>query len=158
VSTPIQLTVNGVKHQIEAEPETSLLEVLRNDLGLTGSKFGCGEGQCAACTVLIGGDAVKSCVTSISEVGAEPVTTIEGLEKNGKLHPLQQAFIDEDALQCGYCTAGMIMGAHSLLAKNPKPTDSEVAQKMQGHICRCCVYPRIVKAIQSAAKTMRGEQ
>ena len=151
------LNVNGQRRQVEAEPETSLLEVLRNDLGLTGAKYGCGEAQCGACTVLVEGAVTRACITSLKDVGAKPVTTIEALETGTTLHPLQQAFIDEDAMQCGYCTTGMIMAAQGLLSKNPNPTDVQILEHMQSNVCRCGCYPRIVSAIKRAAKAIRTE-
>lgn len=151
----IELLVNGETLRVDAEPATKLLEVLRDDLGLTGTKYGCGEGQCGACTVLIGGQPVRACQVPISACAGKPVATVEGLEKDGKLHPLQEAFLDLDAMQCGYCTAGMIMAAHALLAGNPSPSEAEIMQGMSGNICRCCTYPRIVAAIQRAAKNLR---
>jgi aerobic-type carbon monoxide dehydrogenase small subunit (CoxS/CutS family) len=129
-----------------------LLSILRDDLDLTGAKYGCGEGQCGACTVLVDGAAVKSCITRAASVAGKKIVTIEGLAKDGALHPVQQAFLDADALQCGYCTPGMILGAVALLARNPKPGEQEIVRGMNGHICRCGTYPRIVQAVQKAAK------
>ena len=146
-----QLHVNGSMRRIDADPDRTLLSVLRDDLDLTGTKFGCGEGQCAACTVLIDGVAAKSCLTKVSAVGAKKIVTIEGLAPEGKLHPVQEAFLEADALQCGYCTPGMILGAVSLLKRNPKPSDAEIVTGMNGHICRCGTYPRVVQAIRTAA-------
>jgi len=146
-----QLHVNGSPRRIDADPDRTLLSVLRDDLDLTGTKFGCGEGQCAACTVLIDGVATKSCLTKASAVGAKKIVTIEGLAAEGKLHPVQEAFLEADALQCGYCTPGMILGAVSLLQRNPKPSDAEIVTGMNGHICRCGTYPRVVQAIRTAA-------
>jgi aerobic-type carbon monoxide dehydrogenase small subunit (CoxS/CutS family) len=137
--------------RVDADPDRTLLSVLRDDLDLTGTKFGCGEGQCAACTVLIDGVATRSCLTKVGTVGAKNVVTIEGLAAEGKLHPMQQAFLDADALQCGYCTPGMILGAVSLLKRNPNPSEQEIASGMNGHICRCGTYPRVVRAIQTVA-------
>jgi aerobic-type carbon monoxide dehydrogenase small subunit (CoxS/CutS family) len=154
----IELEVNGVKRKVEAEAETNLLEVLREDLGLTGTKYGCGESQCGACTVLIAGQAVHSCIASVGEAVGQPITTIEGLAKNGKLHPVQQAFIDHNALQCGYCSSGMIMAAVGFLATNPNPTEAQIVGHMSGNICRCGGYPRMVAAIKEAAQTMRGQK
>ena len=151
-----QLHVNGSMRRIDADADRTLLSVLRDDLDLTGTKFGCGEGQCAACTVLIDGVATRSCLTKVSAVGAKKVVTIEGLAPAGKLHPMQQAFLDADALQCGYCTPGMILGAVSLLRRNPNPSDQEIAAGMNGHICRCGTYPRVVSAIRAAAKGGRA--
>jgi aerobic-type carbon monoxide dehydrogenase small subunit (CoxS/CutS family) len=146
-----QLHVNGSVLRIDADPERTLLSVLRDDLDLTGTKYGCGEGQCAACTVLIDGAATRSCLTKVGSVGAKKIVTIEGLAPQGKLHPMQEAFLAADALQCGYCTPGMILGAVALLAKSPNPSEAEIATGMNGHICRCGTYPRVVEAIRSAA-------
>jgi aerobic-type carbon monoxide dehydrogenase small subunit (CoxS/CutS family) len=151
-----QLHVNGSMRRIDADADRTLLSVLRDDLDLTGTKFGCGEGQCAACTVLLDGVATRSCVTKVSAVGAKKIVTIEGLAPEGKLHPMQQAFLDADALQCGYCTPGMILGAVSLLKRNPNPSEQEIAAGMNGHICRCGTYPRVVSAIRAAAKGGRA--
>jgi isoquinoline 1-oxidoreductase subunit alpha len=150
-----ELQVNGIKHSIDAEAETSLLSVLRDQLELTGAKYGCGEGQCGACTVLIDGFPRRSCITSVSAAAERQITTIEGLEQHGRLHPLQQAFLEAGALQCGYCTAGMIMTGVALLSKNPNPTEEEISRFMEGNICRCGVYPRIIAAIRGAAKALR---
>ncbi|HEV3315420.1 MAG TPA: (2Fe-2S)-binding protein [Candidatus Angelobacter sp.] len=147
----ITLLVNGNERKIDAAPEESLLSVLRNRLDLTGTKYGCGEGQCGACTILIDGRSVRSCLTPAATVANKKITTIEGLSPNGSLHPLQQAFLDEEAFQCGYCTPGMIMSAHSLLSSNPNPTEEQIVQQMNGNICRCGTYPRIVAAIQRAS-------
>lgn len=149
----ITLDVNGVKHQVNADPDTSLLEILHNDLGLTGTKYGCGESQCGACTVLLDGQSIHSCVTPVSDAEGKPILTIESLEKLGTLSPLQQAFIDEGAMQCGYCVSGMLMAATALLKKNPHPSDSEILDHMQGNICRCGGYPRMLAAIKRAAGT-----
>ena len=149
----VEIEVNGVTHRIETDPNRSLLWVLREDLGLTGSKYGCGEGQCGACTVLVDGVPQRSCITVLSAVAAKPITTIEGLARDGVLHPLQEAFLGEDALQCGYCTSGMIMSAAGLLRRNPDPSEAEIVRHMDGNICRCGTYRRIVAAIQSAAAT-----
>ena len=146
-----ELHVNGSMRRIDADPERMLLSVLRDDLDLTGTKFGCGEGQCAACTVLIDGVAAKSCLTKIGAVGSKKIITIEGLAPEGRLHPMQEAFLEADALQCGYCTPGMILGAVSLLRRNPNPSETEIAAGMNGHICRCGTYPRVVRAIRAAA-------
>jgi aerobic-type carbon monoxide dehydrogenase small subunit (CoxS/CutS family) len=151
-----QLHVNGSMRRIDADSDRTLLSVLRDDLDLTGTKFGCGEGQCAACTVLLDGVATRSCLTKVSAVGARKVVTIEGLAPAGKLHPMQQAFLEADALQCGYCTPGMILGAVSLLKRNPNPNEQEIAAGMNGHICRCGTYPRVVSAIRAAAKGGRA--
>jgi len=147
-----ELDVNGSKRKVDADAERMLLSVLRDDLDLTGTKYGCGEGQCAACTVLIDGVPTRSCVTRLGSAAGKKIVTIEGLAPEGKLHPVQEAFIDADAMQCGWCTPGMILGAVGLLAKNPHPSESEIANGMNGHICRCGTYPRVVAAIQAAAK------
>src|SRR3989442_8579783 len=145
------LNVNGKKMTTDVDSATSLLGVLRNDLGLTGSKYGCGEGQCGACTVLLDGQPARSCITQVGRAAGKQITTIEGLEKDGKLHPLQEAFIKADAMQCAYCTSGMIMSANALLSKNPKPNRAEIVSGMNGNICRCGTYQRIVDAIQIAS-------
>ncbi len=146
-----ELHINGRTYALQADADESLLSVLRDRLGLTGSKYGCGEGQCGACTVLIDGNPRRSCITKVGAVGAKSITTIEGLEKNGRLHPLQQAFLDAEALQCGYCTSGMILTAVALLDSQPNPSEDQIRHFMQGNICRCGTYPRIVEAIQRAA-------
>lgn len=151
-----ELNINGSKRKVDADPERSLLSVLRDDLDLTGSKYGCGEGQCGACTVLLNGVATRSCVTSVSSAASKQITTIEGLEQNGKLHPLQEAFLEIGAMQCAYCTSGMIMSGVGLLKKNPNPSDQEILRYMEGNICRCGTYPRIMSAIRRAATTMKG--
>lgn len=148
----MELEVNGTRRRINVDAGRSLLSVLRDDLNLTGTKYGCGEGQCAACTVLLDGVPTRSCLARVGSVGKKRVMTIEGLAHDGHLHHVQQAFIDEDALQCGYCTGGMILGAVALLRENPKPTDAEIVQSMNGHICRCGTYPRIIRAIHAAAR------
>ena len=147
-----ELLVNGTTHRVEADPGTPLLSVLRNKLNLTGAKFGCGEGQCGACTVLLDGRAVRSCITPVRAAAGKRITTVEGLAQNGKLHPVQESFLKADALQCGYCTPGMVMSAVSLLAKDPNPTDDAIERGMEGNICRCGTYPRIVAAVRMAAK------
>jgi aerobic-type carbon monoxide dehydrogenase small subunit (CoxS/CutS family) len=136
---------------MDVDSDRTLLSVLRDDLDLTGAKFGCGEGQCAACTVLVDGVATKSCLTKVSAVEGKRIVTIEGLAPEGTLHPVQQAFLEADAMQCGYCTPGMILGAVSLLARTPLPSEAQIASGMNGHICRCGTYPRVVRAILSAA-------
>jgi len=145
------LLVNGQSYSVEADPDTSLLSVLREQLDLTGTKYGCGEGQCGACSVLIDGRAHRSCETPVSTVSGKSITTIEGLAKGDRLHPMQQAFLDEEAMQCAFCTTGMIMSAVSLLNNKPEPTDAEILQFMQGNICRCGTYPRIIAAIRKAS-------
>lgn len=151
-----ELHVNGTKHKIDADADRSLLSVLRDDLDLTGSKYGCGEGQCGACTVLIDGQATRSCITKLGAVAGKKIATIESLEKNGRLHPLQEAFIEADAFQCAYCTSGMLMSGVALLSKNPNPNEQEIVRFMEGNICRCGTYPRIVTAIRKAAQSMKG--
>jgi aerobic-type carbon monoxide dehydrogenase small subunit (CoxS/CutS family) len=151
-----ELYVNGTKLRIDAEADRSLLSVLRDDLDLTGSKYGCGEGQCGACTVLIDGQATHSCITKLSAVSGRKITTIEGLERNGRLHPVQEAFLEAEALQCGYCTPGMIMSGCALLSTNANPSEQEINRFMEGNICRCGTYPRIVAAIRKAAQSMKG--
>ena len=153
---PIRLSVNGKSYSIDADPQTTLLTVLREHLGLTGSKYGCGEGQCGACTVLIDGKATRSCITRVSAVGQKQIMTIEGLARGEQLHPLQEAFLEFGAMQCAYCTSGMIMSAVALLKKNPQPQPHEIVDFMDGNVCRCGTYPRIVSAIQKAAKVMAG--
>ena len=147
----IDLQVNGRRRSVDVDPARTLLSVLREELTLTGAKYGCGEGQCGACTVLLDGRAVRSCRTEVSTAAGVPVTTIEGLERDGKLHPVQQAFVDEGAMQCGFCTAGMVMAAVALLDENRAPRDDEIVRAMDGNICRCGTYPRIVAAIKRAA-------
>ena len=147
------LNINGAQHSVDAPGEESLLFVLRNHLNLTGTKYGCGEGQCGACTVLIDGRATRSCQMHASAVSGRKITTIEGLESDGKLHPVQQAFLEEEAFQCSYCTPGMVLSAVGLLKANPKPSDEEIIRGMNGNICRCGTYPRIVGAIRRAAET-----
>jgi aerobic-type carbon monoxide dehydrogenase small subunit (CoxS/CutS family) len=146
----LELQVNGQTHRIEADPSKSLLSVLREDLDLTGSKYGCGEGECGACTVLLDNRPVRSCITPVGNVGARPVVTIEGLERNGTLHPVQAAFLAETALQCGYCTAGMIMSTVGLLNRQSSPSDDEIRRALEGNICRCGTYPRVTAAIKRA--------
>jgi nicotinate dehydrogenase subunit A len=150
-----ELRLNGARLKIEADPERSLLSVLRDDLELTGCKYGCGEGQCGACTVLLDGVAVRSCITPVRAVAGREITTIEGLEKNGRLHPLQQAFLDADSMQCGYCTPGMILSGVALLRANANPARPEIVKAMQGNVCRCGTYPRILLAVQMAAQRLR---
>ncbi len=147
-----ELEVNGSRRRIDADPDRTLLSVLRDDLDLTGTKYGCGEGQCAACTVLIDGVPTRSCITRVGAAAGKRIVTIEGLAPEGKLHPVQEAFLAADALQCGWCTPGMILGAVGLLERNPHPTEAEIVAGMNGHICRCGTYSRVIAAIQSAAK------
>jgi aerobic-type carbon monoxide dehydrogenase small subunit (CoxS/CutS family) len=154
----IALSVNGKKLTVDVDPQTSLLSVLRNDLDMTGTKYGCGESQCGACSVLIDGQQTRSCITPVSRVMNKQITTIEGLEKDGHLHPLQEAFLTADAMQCGYCTPGMIMSSVALLDKTPRPTREQIVQHMNGNICRCGTYLRIIAAIQMAAEQKRGAE
>lgn len=151
----ITLSVNGKEHEVTADPETPLLYVLRNDLKLKGARYGCGIGQCGACTVIIDGKAIQSCDVPASAVVGKKITTIEGIARNGKLHPLQEAFISEQAAQCGYCATGIIMAAKALLDSNPKATESEVRTALKGNLCRCGTHQRILRAIQRAAKEMK---
>jgi aerobic-type carbon monoxide dehydrogenase small subunit (CoxS/CutS family) len=154
MANPIELLVNGHKRSTQSDPDTPLLTVLRDQLHLTGSKYGCGEGQCGACTVIIDGVARRSCITPVSAAAGKSITTIEGLEQSGRLHPVQQAFLDAEAFQCAYCTSGMIMSSVALLQQNPNPSSDEIAQFLQGNICRCGTHPRIVEAVQNAAKAV----
>ena len=153
----IKLTVNGKAHSLETEPERPLLEVLREDLGLTGTKFGCGEGQCGACTVLVDGRPVLSCLMPVESAQDRKVVTVEGLSDGVTLHPVQQAFVEENGMQCGYCTAGMVMGTVALLAANPSPTDAQIVEGLNGHLCRCSGYQRIVAAVHRAAELSAAE-
>ena len=148
----ITISVNGKSHNVDAEGSTPLLYVLRNDLELNGAKYGCGFAQCGACTVIVEGKAVRSCVTALSSVGGKKITTIEGLGAGGKLHALQTAFIEEQAAQCGYCANGMIMTAKTLLDKTPRPTEAQIRKAMAANFCRCGTHNRIVRAIQRAAR------
>ncbi len=147
----MELVVNGTHYRLLVDPERRLLWVLRDELDLTGSKYGCGEGQCGACTVLIDGAPVRSCIARVGAVAGKEITTIEGLEQEAKLHPVQEAFIEADAMQCGYCTPGMILASVALLGKKPKPEDAEIRRALEGHICRCGTYPRILAAVRMAA-------
>ena len=151
------LLVNGVSHSAEVPSEASLLNVLRDHLGLTGTKYGCGEGQCGACTVLIDGSAVRSCRMQVSSASGKKITTIEGLARGETLHPVQQAFLDVEAFQCGYCTPGMIMAAAGLLEITPHPTERQIIERMDGNVCRCGAYQRIIEAVQRAA-SLKKEQ
>ena len=151
-----QLEINGRRHTVSADPETPLLWVLREDLGFTGTKYGCGEGECGACTVLIGDNPRRSCQVPLRAAGGKSITTIEGLEHNGKLHPVQQAFLDAGAFQCAYCTSGMIMSSVALLRRNASPSAQQIAEYLQGNVCRCGTHPRIVDAIARAAGALKG--
>ena len=155
MAATIELQVNGKKLRANADPPRSLLSVLRDDLDLTGTKYGCGEGQCGACTVLVDGLPQRSCQTQAGDVVGKPITTIEGIEQDGKLHPLQQAFLDVGAMQCAFCTSGMIISGVGLLRRNLNPTPAEIVRFMDGNICRCGTYPRIVAAISNAAKMLK---
>ncbi len=153
---PVEFTLNRKRVRLETDDERMLLWVLRSDLALTGTKYGCGEALCGACTVVVNGKAVRSCQTPLKEVSGKEVLTIEGLERNGKLHPLQKAFVDHDALQCGFCTPGMIMNAYALLIEQPAPSEADIIRGMEDNLCRCASHVRIVKAVQTAAKEMKG--
>jgi aerobic-type carbon monoxide dehydrogenase small subunit (CoxS/CutS family) len=155
MAKPIELEVNGKRYPVSYPADTPLLSVLRDELGLTGSKYGCGEGQCGACTVLIGGTPRRSCTIPVSAGVGKPIITIEGLEKDGRLHPVQQAFLDAGAFQCAYCTSGMIMSSVGLLNTNAKPSDAEIVQSLQGNICRCGTHPRVLDAVRNAARMMQ---
>src|SRR6516165_9358519 len=156
MATIKELHVNGTRRALDAEADRTLLSVLRDDLELTGSKYGCGEGRCGACTVLIDGQPVRSCTTRVGSVQGKQIRTIEGLAEGDKLHPLQEAFLQAGAMQCGFCTPGMIMSALALLTSEPKPTRDDIVRSMNGNICRCGTYSRIVGAIEQAAKAMKG--
>lgn len=149
---PIDLRVNGRVHRLDIAPDESLLSVLRNSLGLTGAKYGCGEGLCGSCTVLVDGQPVRSCTARAVLLGGRNIRTIESLERNGRLHPVQEAFLELEAMQCGFCTPGMIMAAVGLLEANPRPTDQDIVRHMERNVCRCGTYPRIVAAIRRAAQ------
>jgi len=152
----IRLVVNGQAREVAADPETPLLYVLRNDLGLTGTKFGCGLGQCGSCTVLVGGQAVRSCMLPVQAVAGQAVTTIEGLGSPERPHPLQAAFIAEQAVQCGYCTPGIVMAAKAALDQTPRPTEAELKHALDGVLCRCGTHDRVIRAVMRAAATMGG--
>jgi nicotinate dehydrogenase subunit A len=152
----LTLQVNGKARQVQADGETPLLYALRNDLGLVGARYGCGLGQCGACTVIIDGKAVQSCDVPVSAVIGKQITTVEALGTDATLHPLQRAFIDEQAAQCGYCASGILMAAKALLDTNPDPADAEIRNALEGNLCRCGTHGRILRAIKRAAKEMRG--
>jgi len=152
---PIEIEVNGKRYPVSYPSNTPLLYVLRDELFLSGTKYGCGEGQCGACTVLIAGAPRRSCQISVGAAVGKPVTTIEGLERDGRLHPVQQAFLDAGAFQCAYCTSGMIMSSVGLLQSNANPSPAEVVQVLQGNVCRCGTHPRIIEAVRHAAKLMQ---
>ncbi len=152
----VSFTLNGKPTRITTDPSRLLLWVLRDDLGLTGTKFGCGQAVCGSCTVVVGKEAVRSCATAVGDVAGKSVTTIEGLAQDNKLHPIQEAFVKHAAFQCGYCTSGMIMGAYALLLQNPNATHADVIQELEDHACRCGAHPRIVQAVDEAAVAMKG--
>ena len=154
----VQFTLNGKPERVSTESRRTLLEVLREDLDLTGTKYGCGEGQCRACTVLLDGNPVRSCQTEISEVEGHAVKTIEGLAQNGNLHPVQEAFGKEGAMQCGYCVPGMILATVALLERNPTPNPAQIVEALNGNICRCCGYVNVLKAVQRAAQPGKEAQ
>jgi aerobic-type carbon monoxide dehydrogenase small subunit (CoxS/CutS family) len=153
---PTMLTINGRAVRLEAQPDRPLLSVLRDDLDLTGAKYGCGEGQCGACTVLIDGKPTRSCITELGECEGKQIATIEGLAEGDRLHPLQQAFLDCGAMQCGYCTPGMILAGVALLEKTPQPSRPEIAHALNGNMCRCGTYQRIIQAVEQAAAGAKG--
>ena len=155
MNASLQFTVNGKLQRVSTDPRRTLLDVLREDLGLTGTKYGCGEGQCRACTVLLDGAPVRSCLTEITEVEGRKVETIEALARDGDLHPVQQAFLKEDAMQCGYCVPGMILTTVGLLKRNPNPTQAQIIDALNGNLCRCCGYVNIVKAVERAAQSSK---
>jgi len=152
----LDIEVNGRRHTLDVDPSQTLLEVLRDELGLTGTKYGCGEGRCAACTVLMGSHAVASCTIPAQSVAGTPITTIEGLERDGRLHPVQEAFIAEEAFQCAYCTSGMIMASVALLRATPDPTPEQIARALETNVCRCGTHPRILAAVRRAAAAGAG--
>jgi aerobic carbon-monoxide dehydrogenase small subunit len=157
-SVTIRLTVNGTPAQLTTDPDRRLLDVLREELQLLGTKYGCGEGQCGACTVLLDGQPVRSCLLPATVAEGKRVTTIEGLVRGETLHPVQDAFLEENAMQCGYCTSGMILEAAALLERTPDPTDDQIVAGMNGHLCRCNGYVKIVSAVRRAAATLRAER
>jgi isoquinoline 1-oxidoreductase alpha subunit len=155
---PIELTLNGAAQRIDTQADRPLLDVLREDLGLTGAKYGCGEGECGACTVLVDGKAVRSCITPVADAAGKSVKTIEGLAGKERLHPVQQAFIDEFAMQCGYCVPGQILNAVAFLESTPTPTREQIIDAMRGNICRCCNYPNILAAVEASAERLKDVQ
>jgi nicotinate dehydrogenase subunit A len=158
MATELTITVNGKQHRVEAPPDTPLLYVLRNELGLNGPQFGCGSESCGACTVLLGSKAVKSCKLPVSEATVGVITTLEGLSAEGELHPVQRAFIEEQAAQCGYCSNGMIIATAALLAKNPHPTDEQIREALDDNLCRCGAHLRILRAVKRAAELFDKER
>jgi len=153
----IEITVNGAKRVFDVEPQTLLLNLLRDEMDLTGTKYGCGIGECGACTVLLDGDAVLACMVLAVDADDRRVDTIEGLAEGGRLHPIQEAYLDEGAVQCGFCTPGFIMATKALIDENPEPTEQEIREYLNGNICRCTGYVNIVKAVQTAAARMKGQ-
>jgi len=151
-----ELHVNGSKRATNADAERTLLSVLRDDLDLTGCKYGCGEGRCGSCTVLIDGQPIRSCTTRVGDAAGKQIRTIEGLAREDKLHPVQEAFLKADSMQCGYCTSGMILSAVALLTREPTPSREDIIRGMNGNICRCCTYSRIITAVEQAARMMKG--
>jgi aerobic-type carbon monoxide dehydrogenase small subunit (CoxS/CutS family) len=151
-----ELAVNGARKHVDVDASRSLLSVLRDDLDLTGAKYGCGEAQCGACTVLLDGHPIRACVTPVEVAAGKAITTIEGLERDGRLHPVQQAFLDAGAMQCGYCTTGMIMSGAAVLNEHPQPTREQIVEGMNGNICRCGTYSRIIAALQRAGEVAKG--
>ncbi len=158
MSPTVRFKVNGEERSVTTEPDRRLLDVLREDLHLTGTKYGCGEGQCGACAVYVDGEPARSCLLPVSSVAGKSITTIEGLARGDALHPVQQAFLDEGAMQCGYCMSGMILAAAALLRQKPDPTDEEIVAGMNGHLCRCNGYVKIVRAVRRAAAAVRSER
>ena len=152
----IHAEINGKSRIFESESDTTLLFALREELGLTGTKYGCGEGQCGACSILLNGLPRRSCQLAVRDAEGKSIRTIEGFEQNGQLHPVQQAFLDQGAFQCAYCTSGMIVSSVALLERNPNPSEPEIVQALQGNICRCGTHPRIIAAVQQAGRVMRG--
>jgi carbon-monoxide dehydrogenase small subunit len=158
VSVTVRFRVNGTERRVTTDPQRRLLDVLREELQLTGTKYGCGEGQCGACLVYVDGEPTRSCLLPVNAAEGKSVTTIEGLARGETLHPVQQAFVEEGALQCGYCTSGMVLAAAALLRERPDPTDAEIVAGMNGHLCRCNGYVKVVSAVRRAAATMRAER
>jgi aerobic-type carbon monoxide dehydrogenase small subunit (CoxS/CutS family) len=158
VSVTVRFRVNGTERRVTTDPQRRLLDVLREELQLTGTKYGCGEGQCGACLVYVDGEPTRSCLLPVKAAEGKSVTTIEGLARGETLHPVQQAFVEEGALQCGYCTSGMVLAAAALLREKPDPTDAEIVAGMNGHLCRCNGYVKVVSAVRRAAATMRAER
>jgi len=158
MASELTITVNGKPHRVEATPDTPLLYLLRNELGLNGPQFGCGSESCGACTVLLGSKVVKSCKLPVSEATVGAITTLEGLSADGELHPVQRAFIEEQAAQCGYCSNGMIIATAALLSKNPHPTDQQIRQALDGNLCRCGAHLRILRAVRRAAELFDKER